>query len=349
MTIQEIEQRRKNKKQNLEFLKNNDVVIEKEYKRDLVKTINGYKVNVRMSIMEGLYEDLLKEAIEKRNFVDRVRENMEKLSNDFDKINIRLIEKPNEYTEGSYWYISNKDKEDKRSIFDSLYSKIERTIKIKTTLETILEWDLTKVYIDIDNAIYVRPTEEFWNSIENKAETKPYIYKSAFENLIEIKNPVEELLGMNKKDYVFQENIRKLREMKDITIPKNEYPYNKTRWINYKGRRFVHDYFDGFYGSILMEENGAEQMYDLITSRYEKENKTEADIEKTLEELNKTFKYRYGEVKGEYGKYYSFYYKNHLIKRIYAYVDRENLLNKLQELLKEASNDINATVKVKAS
>ena len=37
MTIQEIEQRRMNKKQNLEFLKNNNVVIEKEHRTDMVE------------------------------------------------------------------------------------------------------------------------------------------------------------------------------------------------------------------------------------------------------------------------------------------------------------------------
>lgn len=338
MTIQEIEQRRMNKKQNLEFLKNNDVVIEKEHRTDMVVNINGYKIRMRINIMEGLYEDLLKDAVEKRNFVDDARKNMEKLSNDFDKINIRLTEEPNEYTEGSYWYISNKDKEDKRGIFDSLYNKIERITKIKNTLETVLKWNFTKVYIDIDNAMYVRPTEEFWNSIENKTDKKPYIYKTNFEELIEIENPVEELLGMIKRDYLFQENIRKLKEMEDIVIPKHEFPYNKTRWINYKGKRFVHDYFDSFYGSMLHEENGAERIYDIITSRYEKENQIEVDIENTLEELNKTYKYRYGEVKGEYGKYYSFYYKNHLIKRIYANSDRDYLLSKLQELLKGVEN-----------
>ena len=66
---------------------------------------------------------------------------------------------------------------------------------------------------------------------------------------------------------------------------------------------------------MLHEENGAERIYNIITSRYEKENQIEVDIENTLEELNKTYKYRYGEVKGEYGKYYSFYYKNHLNKK----------------------------------
>lgn len=349
MTIQEIEQRRKNKKQNLEFLKNNEVVIEKEYSTDMVKTINNYKVGVRMGIMEGLYEDLLKKAVEKRNFVDDVRKNIEELSNDFDKINILLTEEPNKYTEGSCWYISNKDKKNVQVLFDSLYSKIERIIEIKNTLETILKWDFTKVYIDIDNTLYVRPTEEFWNSIENKTDNKPYIYKNNFGELAEIENPAEELLGMIKRDYIFQENMRKLKEMKDITIPKHEYPYNKTRWISYKRKGFIHDYFDSFYANILHQENGAEKIYNIITSRYEKENQIEVDIENTLEELNKVFKYRYGEVKGEYGKYYSFYYKNHLIKRIYGNGDRENLLNKLQALLKEASNDIDTTDKVKTS
>ena len=51
---------------------------------------------------------------------------------------------------------------------------------------------------------------------------------------------------IKRKDYLFQENIRKLKEMEDIVIPKHEFPYNKTRWINYKGKRFVHDYFDSF-------------------------------------------------------------------------------------------------------
>lgn len=338
MTIQEIEQRRKNKKQNVEFLKNNEVVIEKEYRTDLIKAINDYKVGIRMGIMEGLYEDLLKEAIKKRNFVDEVRKNMEKLSNDFNKINLLLTEEPNEYREDSCWYISNEGKKYRQYIFDSLYSGIERITEIKSALETILKWDFTKIYIDIDNAMYVRPTEEFWNSIENKTDHKPYIYKRDFEELAEIKNPVEELLGMIKRDYIFQENIKKLKEMKDITIPKHEYPYNKTRWISYKGNRFVRDYFDSFYASILYEENGAEKMYDLITSRYEKEKKTEEDIQNTLKELGEKFKYRYGTIKGEYGKSYSFYYKNHLIKRIYDSNNREYLLEKLQDLLKETKD-----------